>query len=534
MTSGGRASGYAARGLDWNSARVGTHVAVAATSRLAAAAGIRLAEIGGSAVDAAIAATLVSMVCEIGVCSPGSGAFVTVDPGDGSAPVTVDGNVEMPGRGLPPERFGSGVVEVTTAYGGGLTMTVGHGSVATPGALAALDLAHQRYGVAPWADVVAPAVEAASDGFPMGPTSAYYLGFVHESVFGRARDSAAAVHAPDGRPLGAGETVHIPYLAESLRLIADEGARAFYQGDLAARIADDMEACGGLVTRADLAAYTPVVRESLVTELGDWQLSTNPPPAIGGVTLAAMLRLMAGRPAAAWTADDVSHLVSVQEAVLGYRLEHLDVAADRRDAARDLLRLVGTDGLAGLRTSPSTIHISVVDADGAACAVTSSAGYGSGVMTPGTGLWLNNCLGEPELNRAGLHTLPPGERLPSNMAPTVGRRPDGAVLAIGSPGADRITTALLQVLAGMANGGLTLDQAVSRPRLHVRCTPDGATVEHEADLELPPLGLPTRAHDPLSMYFGGVGAALRLPDGSVAATGDPRRAAVVAVTPARP
>jgi len=153
-------------------------------------------------------------------------------------------------------------------------------------------------------------------------------------------------------------------------------------------------------------------------------------------------------------------------------------------------------------------------------------------MTPGTGLWLNNCLGEPELNRSGVHALPPGERLPSNMAPTVGRSADGAVLAIGSPGADRITTALAQVLASYVNGGRTLADAIAAPRLHVRLAGEGTVVvEHERDLALPDLPWPTSAHEPAAMYFGGVGAALRAGDGTLQAAGDPRRAAVVAVGP---
>jgi gamma-glutamyltranspeptidase/glutathione hydrolase len=213
-------------------------------------------------------------------------------------------------------------------------------------------------------------------------------------------------------------------------------------------------------------------------------------------------------------------------------MEHLDVAADRVAAVRELLERMASGGLAAVRGSASTVHVSVVDDEGVACSVTASAGYGSGVMTPGTGIWLNSCLGEPELNRGGLHTLRPGERLPSNMAPTVGRHRDGSVLAIGSPGADRITTALLQTLASFANGGLSLEESIARPRLHVRHLETGPLVDHEEDLELPPdLGLPARVHHALSMYFGGVGAALRSQDGSLLAAADPRRAAVVAVGP---
>lgn len=508
-----------------------TRVAVAASNELAAAAGVQLAALGGNAVDAALAAGLVAMVCEPGICSVAGGAYVTVLPADGSPAVTVDGNVEMPGHGLPPERFGGGLVEITTGYGGGLTMTIGHGSVATPGAIAAVELTHQRYGRAPWREVLAPSIAAARQGFPLGTASVYYLTETHDSVFGWHPDSHAALHDPEGRLLAAGAPVFIEHLADSLELIADQGAVVFYRGELAERIARDMAEHDGLLTATDLAAYRAVVRPALGVQVGGWQLATNPPPAIGGPVLAAMLTLMAGRPHVGWTADDVAHLVAVQQAVLTYRMEHLDIAPDRMAAAWELLYKVATGGLAALQGSSSTVHVSAVDSDGGACAFTASAGYGSGVMTPGTGIWLNNCLGEPELNRRGLHATSPGERLPSNMAPTVGRRGDGAVLAIGSPGADRITTALLQTLAGFANGGLSLEAAITRPRLHVRQLDSGPVVEHELDLALPELGLPTSPHHSQSMYFGGVGAALRDADGTLVAAADPRRAAVVAIGP---
>jgi gamma-glutamyltranspeptidase/glutathione hydrolase len=310
-----------------------------------------------------------------------------------------------------------------------------------------------------------------------------------------------------------------------VRLIADEGAMTLYGGELGSRLVADMAERGGLVTAADLAAYRPVVRDALPVRTGGWDLRTNPPPSIGGPVLAAMLTLLGERPRGAWTEDDVSHLVDVQRRVLDARHDHLDVADDRSAAALELLASVGWAG-AG---SPSTAHVSVVDADGTACSITSSYGYGSGATVPGTGLWLNNCLGEHELNRAAPPA--PGERLASNMAPTVGRRDDGAVLAIGSPGADRITTALLQVLAAVAHGGASLQDAVDRPRLHLNHLDDGVVqVEAEEDLPLPSLGLPVREHHPHAMYFGGVGATLRLPSGEVEGAADPRRAGVALVS----
>ncbi|RJK92756.1 gamma-glutamyltransferase [Vallicoccus soli] len=508
---------------------MGTGAAVAASDALAAAAGARLAAQGGNAVDAALAAVLVAMVCEPGICALAGGAFVTVAPADGPS-VTVDGNVEMPGRGKPAEAFGRGAFDVTTAYGGGLTTTIGHGSVATPGALAALGEAHRRYGRAPWREVVAPVLEAVEEGFPLGGASAYYLGFVREPVFGWHPDSRRALHHADGSPVVEGERLRIAHLADSLHQVSEEGPGTLYTGGLAELVAADMAAHDGLLGAADLAAYEPAVSPTLDVRVGDWDVATNPPPAIGGVSLAAMLALLDGRPRGDWTPQDRLRLAAVQEAVLTHRVRHLDAAEDRTAAALALLDLL-PGGVEAVRGSGSTVHVSVVDAEGGACAVTASAGYGSGVMTPGTGLWLNNCLGEPELNRRGFHGWSPGQRLPSNMAPTVARHPDGSVLAIGSPGADRITTALTQAVAGFM-GGLPLDTAIALPRLHVQPGPDGTVLHVERDLDLPEaagLTARVRVHDPRSMFFGGVQAALRRGDGSLQAAADPRRDAAVAV-----
>jgi len=483
---------------------------VAAPNGLATAGATRVAAEGGNAVDAALAAALVTMVSEPGLVSLASGAYVTVQPVDGGDPVTIDGWVLIPGAGLPPERLGLGTWDIYTAYGGGTTMTIGHGSVAVPGTLRALELAHRRYGNAPWADVFAPAIEGARGGFPIGTATHRYLEFVHELVFGWHPDSHAVLHDGDGGLLPAGSTVVVPALADSLQLIAAEGADAFYVGDLARLVTADMAEHDGMLTMADLAAYEAVQRPALTLDHGGWRLATNPRPARGGAAAAAILARLGPAPlAGTWDAAELRRLVDAQREVL---------AAEPAEPA-----------------SPSTAHISVVDDAGSACAITVSSGYCSGVLTPGTGIWLNNCLGEQELLPAGPAALRSGDRMPSNMAPTVGRRAaDGAVLAIGTPGSDRIPTALAQVLALHLSGRLDLAPAVAHPRVHVRIratTDPPVRVDHEADLQLPDgLDAPTLVMPANSMYFGGVGVAQWSPAGGLAAAGDPRRTGVVAVT----
>lgn len=504
-------------------------VAIAATGPVSLAAGREVAAAGGNAVDAAVAAVLATMSTEPGIVSLGGGGYVSIWA-PGQEPVVIDGNTEMPGRGLPRERFGAGVRTITTAYAGGVTMHVGHGSVATPGALPACELAIEEHGSAGWADVVAPSVRACREGYPIGAALATYLGFTHEPLFGQDPAALALVSRPDGSPLQTGDISTNPELADVLELIAHEGSSALMIGELGRAMVADMAAHGGLVTARDLAEYAPAIRTPVRRRVGEWDVAVNPPPSIGGPMLAVMLGEL--ERCGDWAWRDV---IEIQRAVLAYRLTHHDLERDLEAAGHRLLLEVERHGLAALPTSSSTAHVSAVDSDGLACAVTVSAGYAAGITVPGTGLLLNNALGEPELNRVGLHQLTPGTRLASNMAPTTGRTADGRVLAIGSPGADRITTALMQVLAQGCFRDADLQHAIAAPRAHVRFDDDNRpVVEHEPDpaiaAAIADLGLRANVHDGLSMYFGGVGAAYRRADGRLEAAGDPRRASAVGVT----
>ncbi|MFO6452786.1 MULTISPECIES: gamma-glutamyltransferase [unclassified Aeromicrobium] len=485
-----------------------TSVAIAAPNTAAADAAERIVRAGGNAIDAALAAAFVTMVNEVGLVSPSAGGFLTIQPPDGSAPVTIDGWMDMPGRDVP-DRLGQGTWDVHTEYGGGVTVTVGAGSVATHGAIAAFGEAHRRWGRLPWAELLAPAIDVARGGFRLSAASRYYLEYVHETIFGWDEASHAAVHDQHGGV--AGHDIVVPHLADSLQRIARHGPQELYTGELGHAVADDVLARGGILGPTDLAAYEPVVRPALTARMEGWTLGTNPPPAIGGVSVAAMLRLMAGH-----GLDDTEHLIRVQRRVLGERLRVFDHTDDLERDAAAFLELVDRDGLAALE-SGSTAHVSTADAQGTACAVTISSGYSSGMIARETGIWLNNCLGEQELNPRGLHGLPFGSRLLSNMAPTVGRHADGGVLAIGSPGADRITTAIVQALTGLVEDGLGLQEAIDHPRIHVH---RAATPDEEVKVEDP---------DDLTMYFGGVSGTLVTAEGALVAAADPRRDGAVRI-----
>ena len=506
-------------------------VAVAATGQQALAAGLGVAEDGGNAVDAALASAFVALATEPGVVSLGGGAYVAIWPVDGD-PVVVDGNVEMPGRGGDPNRLGAGIRDVVTDYGGGVTMLVGAGSVATPGIVPAFALAAQRYGGLPWERLIDPAVTAARS-YPMGAAAARYLGHVADSLFAEDDEARGLVLGPDGAPARPGQECANDALADTLVRLAADGPGLFADGEVGRSLVDAMQAQGGLVTVEDVAAYEPVVRPAARLKVGEWEIATNPPPSVGGPILTVMLGELARR--GQWTWDDA---IETQRRVLGYRASVHDLSEDLEADGIDLLARIGESGLDALHRSSSTAHVSAVDSDGTACAVTMSSGYSAGLCIPGTGILLNNTLGEIELNRLGVHALRPGTRLASNMAPTTGRAyAEGSgrprPLAVGSPGADRITTALMLVLGHGCLHGRDLQVAIDAPRLHLRRRDDGFVVEHERDDDIAAAvarsGLPGHEYPEPHMYFGGVGAALATQDGALVAAGDARREAATGV-----
>ncbi len=460
------------------------------------------------------------MNTEPGVCALAGSAFITIWK-DGEDPVTIDGNVAVPGTGLPAGERGGGAVPVSMAYGGGIETLVGPGSVAIPGSLAALAHAWKRYGAARWRDLFEPTINAVRNGFPLSGACHYYLGYSGDIVFGRSKDGHRALH-DDGELRAAGSRVTIPHLADTLEAISREGAELFYKGELAAAISGHCRDGGGALTRADLETYEAIERKPLESVVGNWRIASNPPPAVGGAVLSAMLSTCSNLEGHGWSRANLDYLVRTQLACLDYRKQHLDLADDVESEAGKLIESARSGQLLARWTSASTVHTSVVDASGTGCAITASSGYGSGEMPAGTGLWLNNCLGEIELNRRGLDAGPPGARLPSNMAPSVART-DGAVLAVGSPGADRITTALQQFLINHLQFGMPLADAIAHPRIHVDMSGEETRLMAEPGLELPDTDLPVSEFPEIVMYFGGVGAASWDAGHGLSVAADPRR-----------
>jgi gamma-glutamyltranspeptidase/glutathione hydrolase len=505
-----------------------TNITIAAGTQITAEAGAAAAQQGGNAVDAAIAAAVVSICTDTGIMSPGCGAFVTIWPPSGE-PIVIDGYAEMPGRAVGSKHFGEATHEVVFDYGGETRQRVGYGTIATPGGFAGLALAARQYGRLPWNRLLEPAIDWVERGFPLTGGAAEYLSFTHAAIYSWHPDSYRILHHKDGSPLNEGDVVRVPYLADTLRSIARDQA-SLYGGELGQQIAAGVRTNGGLLGIEDLQAYQAVARTPVRARIGDWDVATNPPPAVGGSCLAAMLHLLERLGPGDSLAESVRHMVTAQRAVLGYRANHLDGANQALPREVERLLALADLGDPSLLSAPSTSHISAVDSEGLACAVTASAGYGSGAMVEGTGFWLNNSLGELDLLTKGLSGLAPGTRLASNMAPTIARRrSDGAVLAIGSPGASRITTAIAQVLVNFASKGMNLLDAVRHPRLHVELAADQKTIAFEPGLPIVSIhDLIPRPFAGPSMYFGGVQTVFGSHQDGVYGIADARRGGSVA------
>lgn len=498
-----------------------TKIAVATTSQLAADAAAEIADAGGNAVDCAIAAALVTMNTEPGVCALAGGAYVTVWPSAGDA-LTIDGNVAVPGLGTPDFSADTGVESVQMKYGGGIETLIGAASVAVPGSLAALDRASRNFGKLDWKKLFQPSIRAVGSGFPLPTACHYYLQYSGQTIFSNSRDGFRALHTESGKLRSPGSQIIVPHLADSLEQIAAEGSCCFYSGELAQKISDHVQANGGLLTLDDLQHYQPVFRKTLKVNVNGWEIATNPPPAIGGAVLCAMLHGFQNTRFKEWDETALQHLIAVQRAALGFRVNVLDVSKDVRADIEAMLVLARKGTLLSRFVSASTVHTSAVDNNGLAIAITASSGYGSGEMPKGTGLWLNNCLGEVELNRSGLDAGPVGTRLPSNMAPLVARM-GLKVLAAGSPGADRITTALHQFLINFAQMNMSLADSINHSRLHLEVRGREPVLAVEPGLRLPDLDLQIKPFAEKGMYFGGVGAALYDPGNGFSVAADPRR-----------
>jgi len=297
-----------------------------------------------------------------------------------------------------------------------------------------------------------------------------------------------------------------------------DGPAPFYTGDLAAAVVDVVRGQGGLLGAPDLAAYRVIQRAPLRVPYRDVTVCLNPPPSAGGTLLGRTLTELGRAPGP----PDAQALVAAMAAAERARTPEFLVGLTETDDAVDVARA---------NRLGSTTHVSVLDADGWACAVTSSNGEGSGVVVPGTGIHLNNVLGEEDLSPFGFHQQRPGVRLPSMMAPTAVLRDGVAELVAGSAGSNRIRSAVLQVIVNVLERGMTAQEAVDAPRLHL----DGSEIYAEPGVDVAATGLPVTTFRAPNLFFGGCQAVARhRATGALLGGADARRGGAVRYSPPPP
>jgi gamma-glutamyltranspeptidase / glutathione hydrolase len=501
---------------------------VAGGHQLTAEAGAEVLRRGGNAVDAAIAAAFMSWVAESPLTGPGAGGFMLVHTAGGEDHL-LDFFVAAPGRGLdtidPAELQ---PIDVHFSPEAVQTFHVGPSSCGAYGTPIGLAEAAARFGSMPLSDLTATAARSAREGVVLDEMQAYILGPILGPILSSTVE-CRRWYRPDGRPMRKGEVLRLAELGDLLERLGAEGPEFLYSGDSAQAITEWVLARGGLLTLDDLADYRVIEREPAAARYRGREILTNPPPSSGGILIAYALDLLERleRP------GDLNAVVEVMDRANRARTDDFVTGLHtegylERFLAKEALESAAHE--AGSRLG-STTHISVMDAEGACVSVTCSNGSCSGVVVPGTGMHLNNMLGEEDLNPLGYHLHAPGSRVSSMMAPTVVLREGRAEIALGSAGSNRIRSAILQTILNIVDQGMTAADAVERHRVHY----ESGVVEAEPGVDQDALhalegsGVTVRRWAEPNLFFGGVQAVARAPDGELSGGGDPRRGGVAVV-----
>jgi gamma-glutamyltranspeptidase / glutathione hydrolase len=511
--------------------------AVAAGHAVTARAGADVLERGGNAVDAVVAAGAMSWAAEPGLTGPCGGGFLMVRPARGAIRL-VDAFTAIAGRDLPPGRRLAEVERVLVPFDKKTTQEfhIGAAACAVPGVLAGLHAVHSRYGSMPWRDLLLPAADAANRGVASSGGQYAVLVAIREIL--RHTPEVAEVFWPGETLVAEGEPVRQRELAGTIEKLAHR-PHDLYTGELARAMVGHQHDTGGPLTTADLAAYRPAWRRPLLVPYGRHVIATNPPPSSGGVLIGHMLSVLAGVPGArppgrprtirayAETMRAAARMRTERFTRLLYRggLARHMLAPEAVEASRSMVvaALAGEPtAMAAVPSDAGTTHISAVDRFGNACAFTASNGSHSGVIVPGTGLHLNNMMGEEDL-AAGRH-MPPGSRLTSMQAPSMATSGGVLELVIGSSGSNRLRSAIMQVAINVLDHRMSARAAVDHPRVHVegdRLDCEGGL--DEAELEsLERWGERLNRFESLNLYFGGTNV-VSVRDGGTEAAGDPRR-----------
>ncbi len=517
-------------------------------------AGLAVLEQGGNAIDAAVTVAMCLGVAEPYGSGLGGKLVVLYHDAETGRVHCIESMDQAPGA-LEPQEFADLPRD---------QRRTGYRSAAIPGMPAGWAEAHRRWGTLSWRELVMPAAELADRGVTMTEQMRHLV--VPKVPYLLEDDEAARFYLVDGDAPPVGHTMRNPDLARSLRLIAEQGVKAFYDGPISERIVTAARAHGSPMSRQDLRNYRARVTEPVRIEHRGYELYTSPAPTTGGVTLALTLACLEPHdwqgvdPRSAEAIDAVSRVlyvaypkiqavvadvssahVAIKALLSRASIERIRAAAMAFDPHAGDLEAVPAGSADGVTDDASTTHFVVIDADGHAVSATQSLSYhfGAAVVPPGTGVLLNNTLNNFATQSVdSVNYVGPGKRPRSTIAPTIVIRDGRACLAIGVPGGQRIPTMMIQTVSGVLDFGLSPAESIDLSRYHLRRPISSRQPDDLIDLER---GLPESLADELELlgwqtnwqprdgrYFGGVTAAGIRPDGTRFGVADDRRTNVAA------
>ncbi|MEB8389095.1 gamma-glutamyltransferase family protein [Rhodobacteraceae bacterium KMM 6894] len=457
----------------------------------AAEAGLEILRAGGNAVDAAIATAFVQGVIDPLMCGiAGFGSMAVYDPSTGTHEYI---DFHAPAPGAATDSMWADLIEGEARDGYGFILKgrvndVGYQSICVPASLRAYATAHARHGSMPWADLLKRAIKWARDGWMVRPHVHYF--WSDPATMGRVGSADRIAFTPaskalycraDGTPKQVGDLVVNPDLAGTLSIIAEQGADAFYTGEIAQKIVADMQANGGLLSAEDLAGYQARIEKPVMSKYRDFTVTTCQPPG-GGLMLSQMLNILEHFDLAALGHNSVEYVRVVAEAMKYATIDKdqgigdpdfIDVPADHilsRTYAAELAERIKRGEKADVpRFDPAgqckdTTQVTIVDGNGMCVSMTHSLGMPSGVVTDGLGFMYNGCMGvfDPRPGLPG--SIAPGKARFSSIVPSIIFRGDDPYIVIGAPGATQIAMGVLQSILNVTDFNCTMQDAVSRPR----------------------------------------------------------------------
>ncbi len=522
---------------------------VSTVDETATGVGLDILRAGGNAVDAAVAVGYALAVTHPQAGNLGGGGFMLVRTQQGEV-VAIDFR-EMAPAGATRDMFIGADGNADSKRS--LTSPLASG---TPGTVAGMSLALDRFGSLPLARVMQPAIKLAREGFSVNKALADDLASYGKEALINHPNSKAVFFKADGQPYAQGDRLTQPQLAHSLMLIAEQGPQAFYQGAIADEIAGEMQRDGGLIGKADLAAYRAVARQPVSGSYRGYQVFSMPPPSSGGVHIIEILNILENFDLAhmgAGSADAIQVMAEAMKFAYADRSQYLGdpdfvkvpvpaltskayakTLAQRIDVHRANPSDTIKPGQLQPYESDQTTHYSVVDGQGNAVAVTYTLNtyFGSGIMAGGSGILLNNEMddfsakpGVP--NMYGLvggdaNAVQAGKRPLSSMSPTIVVKDGKTWLVTGSPGGSRIITTVLQMLVNTIDFGMNVAEASTAPRFHQQWTPDELRVEKGFSPDTIKLLVARGQHVKVLPVMGSTQSIMVMPDGTFSGASDPR------------